>query len=78
MRREVGERRERAMGPFVHALQVFGLVVLNVVIGLLAMRGLLSLIAKLTDEEPALGCVGLPVLVLVMNVSLAAWTIAAA
>jgi hypothetical protein len=40
------------------------------------MRGLLSLVAKLTDEEPALGCVGLPVLMLVLNVSLAVWTIA--
>lgn len=66
------------MSALVHALQVLSLVVLNVMIGLLVMRGLWRLIAKLTDEEPALGCVGLPVVVLVVNVSLAVWTIGAA
>ena len=75
MQRE-SERRERAMNAILQALEVLVLIVLNVAVGLLVMRGLLSLVAKLTDEEPALGCVGLPVLMLVLNVSLAVWTIA--
>lgn len=64
------------MNAILQALEVLVLIVLNVAVGLLVMRGLLSLVAKLTDEEPALGCVGLPVLMLVLNVSLAVWTIA--
>ena len=64
------------MNGFLHALEVLVLIALNVAVGILVMRGLLSLIAKLTDEKPALGCVGLSVLMLVLNVSLAIWTIA--
>ena len=64
------------MSTLIHTLQVLGLIMLNVVVGVLVMRGLLSLIAKLTDEKPALGCVGLPVLMLVLNVSLAVWMMA--
>ena len=64
------------MNAVLHAVEVLILIALNVAVGILVMKGLLNLIGKLTDEKPALGCVGLPVLMLVLNVSLAAWTIA--
>ena len=66
------------MSVLEHALQVFGLIVANIVLGLFAVGGLLRMIAKLTEETPAIGCIGLPVIVLVTNISLAVWTIAGA
>ena len=66
------------MSVLIHSLQVPSLIVANIVVALFAVKGLWSLIAKLTEEEPAIGCIGLPVIVLVTNISLAVWTIAGA
>jgi predicted tellurium resistance membrane protein TerC len=66
------------MSVWVHSAQTPGLVVFNIVVGLIIVRGILRLIARLTQETPSLGCIGLPVIALVTATSLAIWTLATA
>jgi len=63
---------------FVQSMQVPSLVVFNVVMGLLVVRGIVHLVAKLTEEKPNMVFVGLPAVVLVVTVSMAVWILATA
>jgi hypothetical protein len=66
------------MSVFVQSMQVPGLVVFNVVMGLFVVRGIVHLVAKLTEEKPSIVLVGLPATVLVVTVSMAVWILATA
>lgn len=66
------------MSVFVQSMQVPGLVVFNIVMGFVLVRGIIHLVAKLTDDRPSVVLVGVPAAVLVMDVSLAIWILATA
>jgi hypothetical protein len=64
------------MGTPLHSLQILGLLAANIVIGFVLVKWLMGLVAKLTEDEPYLGCVGLPVTMLVAMGSLLIWIVA--
>ena len=66
------------MSTLLHVVQVPALILLNIVIGLLVVRGIVNLVSRLMEDEPGFVFVALPVAVLVTTVSLAIWTIAMA
>ena len=64
------------MGTPLQLLPVLGLVAANIVIGFVLVKWLMGLVAELTKDEPYLGCVGLPVALLVALSSLLVWFVA--
>ena len=66
------------MSVLVHSVQVPSLVVFNIAIGFVLVRGIVHLVDKLTDDESSIGCVGVPATILVAAGSLAIWTMAGA
>ena len=62
--------------PLDDLLQVLGLAAANIVVGFVLVKWLMHLVAKLTEDEPYIGCVGLPAIMLVTMGSLIFWIIA--
>ena len=66
------------MSVFIHSIQVPGLVAFNIVAGMVLVRGIMRLVARLTEEAPSPVFIGVPAIVLVTSASLAIWTLAMA
>ena len=64
------------MSTLAHSAQVPVLMVANIVVGFVLVKGIVNLVAKLTEDAPSFLFVGVPATVLVTASSLAVWVLA--